>query len=193
MIVVRSEEHKLRDAFRAYDTDGSGYIEHNELVAALRNYANWDVSHEQAAALLSRLDYDRDGRLSFKEFRRMLILLGDPDVRKVALFWARLGGVDDGGDIPPLIPPPPPPQAVARLLDAKASSTTLTKSSQDFIATSKQFVAGGLAGAISRSVVSPLERLKIMLVDHHISYHTIPYHDAICIFMVDMKWQQTQS
>jgi calcium-dependent protein kinase len=61
----------LHKAFAQFDANGSGYIEMDELRAAIGDHL---VSNEMSVinAILEEVDTDRDGRISFDEFAAMM-------------------------------------------------------------------------------------------------------------------------
>lgn len=69
-------EEKLLLAFRAYDLNASSWLERDEITDMLKSLAElkgtlpsqYELS-QQAAILLDKFDYDRDGRLNYQEFR----------------------------------------------------------------------------------------------------------------------------
>ncbi|CAJ1943621.1 unnamed protein product [Cylindrotheca closterium] len=60
------EIQELRRTFHAFDTNGSGYIEHDELKANLKT-VGYNINEEGIDNLLSMVD-SKDGRLNFEEF-----------------------------------------------------------------------------------------------------------------------------
>lgn len=66
------DEH-LRRAFDVFDVDGSGYIETEELREAVGE-AMTELSSEPdvVQAILSEVDLDKDGRISYEEFAVMM-------------------------------------------------------------------------------------------------------------------------
>lgn len=61
------DEEKLRHLFERFDSDGSGYIEVDEL-SDLLQAANLAPHDEQVVAALQQFDDSGDGRLSWEEF-----------------------------------------------------------------------------------------------------------------------------
>ena len=63
-------------AFRAYDTDGDGFISEAELEAGMRHMVGGGMADAQLAAIaahtLAEHDSDGDGHLSLEEFRDLL-------------------------------------------------------------------------------------------------------------------------
>lgn len=65
-----SSEEQLTKAFNYFDKDGSGYIEMDELREALHE---GDAPSEQVIwEIISDVDTDKDGRISYKEFELMM-------------------------------------------------------------------------------------------------------------------------
>lgn len=56
---------QLRQIFYSIDTNRSGFIEKNELIAVMRRvgYSDADIN-----VIFSRADFDGDGRINFNEF-----------------------------------------------------------------------------------------------------------------------------
>ena len=73
-MVVQVKVHlrlwNAKDAFRAYDRDGSGYVTATELRQVLRELGN-TVSMKQAEAVVAAADKDGDGKVSYKEFEAL--------------------------------------------------------------------------------------------------------------------------
>ncbi|GBG62000.1 hypothetical protein CBR_g28477 [Chara braunii] len=64
--------HKeLADAFGVYDKSGDGHITHDELQEVLKK-AGQNLSEKQVGAALKAADVDGDGKVSYKEFLKLL-------------------------------------------------------------------------------------------------------------------------
>lgn len=75
-------DEKLMRAFSHFDTDNSGYITKDELIAGLQQYGNTDKNIQQ---ILSEVDKDNDGRIDYAEFCAMM--LGTQDAPSKLLSW----------------------------------------------------------------------------------------------------------
>ena len=69
-------EAQLRALFNAFDTDGSGFIDQNELQAAL-DKGGKAVEPEQCMEILLQVDKNNDGKISFEEFDAVFKLAPD--------------------------------------------------------------------------------------------------------------------
>lgn len=64
---------EMRLAFSHFDTDGSGFLEYDELRASFRAASPFPVSDAMFAAIWGRIDANRDGAISIDEFVDHLI------------------------------------------------------------------------------------------------------------------------
>ena len=58
----RSDEKELKDAFKAFDKDGSGYITAKELKAAMKKMGG-NVSDKDIQSMIDKADKDKDGKV----------------------------------------------------------------------------------------------------------------------------------
>eukprot|EP00559_Dactyliosolen_fragilissimus_P001758 CAMPEP_0184862508 /NCGR_PEP_ID=MMETSP0580-20130426/6965_1 /TAXON_ID=1118495 /ORGANISM="Dactyliosolen fragilissimus" /LENGTH=1020 /DNA_ID=CAMNT_0027360411 /DNA_START=841 /DNA_END=3903 /DNA_ORIENTATION=+ len=65
--VEAMKRRRLRTAFDKRDTDGSGYLERNEIAAALAT-SGIIASEDSITSLMESIDTDGDGRVDFEEF-----------------------------------------------------------------------------------------------------------------------------
>jgi calcium-dependent protein kinase len=68
---LRSKESRLRKVFQALDKDGDGYVTTEELHQALDSVSDQPVTMEYCAALISEVDLNCDGRVSYEEFLKV--------------------------------------------------------------------------------------------------------------------------
>mmetsp|Transcript_208 Transcript_208/g.256 ORF Transcript_208/g.256 Transcript_208/m.256 type:complete len:155 (-) Transcript_208:24-488(-) len=65
-------ERKLRNIFALYDMDNSGYLEKDEVKYLITKLAGFEVSDQQVELGMQKNDTNKDGKISFEEFRSML-------------------------------------------------------------------------------------------------------------------------
>ncbi|XP_054446763.1 calmodulin-like [Pteronotus mesoamericanus] len=61
----------LQEVFRAFDLDGDGYITIDELKQAMARVGQ-KLSQEELEAMIKEADLDKDGRVNYEEFSRIL-------------------------------------------------------------------------------------------------------------------------
>ena len=70
------------DAFQRLDRDRNDYITPFELLNFLRDNRIWNVNEAECYKLLKYFDSDEDSRLSFADFKQMLLPCEDNFLRK---------------------------------------------------------------------------------------------------------------
>lgn len=101
-----NKEQKLRFAFKVYDIDRDGYISNGELFIVLKMMVGSNLKDQQLQQIVDKTimeaDLDRDGKISFEEFTRMVentdvsmsMTLGEFDIGTLAagktVIWPKL-------------------------------------------------------------------------------------------------------
>jgi len=71
-----NKEEKLRFAFKVYDIDRDGYISNGELFIVLKMMVGSNLKDQQLQQIVDKTimeaDLDRDGKISFEEFKKMV-------------------------------------------------------------------------------------------------------------------------
>lgn len=71
-----NKEEKLRFAFKVYDIDRDGYISNGELFIVLKMMVGSNLKDQQLQQIVDKTimeaDLDRDGKISFEEFTKMV-------------------------------------------------------------------------------------------------------------------------
>jgi Ca2+-binding EF-hand superfamily protein len=62
----------VRDAFRVYDPNDTGYLDENALRGVLERLGYGEITKEDMEVLIRTADCDGDGRVSLEDFRHML-------------------------------------------------------------------------------------------------------------------------
>ncbi|KAH7657139.1 solute carrier family 25 (mitochondrial phosphate transporter) member 23/24/25/41 protein [Dioscorea alata] len=133
------KELDLYRIFEAIDVEHNGCILPEELLEALAK-AGIEIGDEELAHFVEHVDKDNNGIITFEEWRDFLLL--DPHeatIENIYHYWERVCLVDIGEQA--VIP-----QGISKHVNA-----------------SKYLIAGGVAGAISRTATAPLDRLKVVM------------------------------
>lgn len=139
---VREHEKNLRLQFSSIDKNRDGKVDLNEIRVSFKELGI-DITKAEAERLLRRMDQDGSLTISYDEWRDFLLLAPTMDLRELIDYWRHSTYLDIGEDLN--VP-------------------------DDFTQTEMQtgkwwrhLVAGGFAGAVSRTCTAPLDRLKVFL------------------------------
>lgn len=134
-----AKELELYSIFREIDVRHNGCILPEELRAALLR-AGIQLTDEELTHFVERIDKDNNGIITFEEWRDFLLLYPHTaTMANIYQYWEKVCLVDIGEQA--VIP-----EGISRQLHA-----------------TKYFIAGGFAGALSRTATAPLDRLKVLL------------------------------
>jgi solute carrier family 25 phosphate transporter 23/24/25/41 len=144
MHYVCAREDELFALFNTLDKNRDGRLVAEELAAAL-DKLHLRATNSQIKKLVRHMsrhhvDVDHGQDLAFDEFRDFLLLLPLNSLRNVFDTWAKSASLDlgDSATIPDEIEGGKPAYLV-------------------------NFIAGGVAGAISRTLTAPMDRLKVLM------------------------------
>lgn len=133
-----AKELELYRIFQSIDVEHNGCILPEELLDALIK-AGIDIDDEELARFVEHVDKDNNGIITFEEWRDFLLLYPhEATIENIYHYWERVCLVDIGE------------QAV------------IPEGIKKHVA-SKYLIAGGVAGASSRTATAPLDRLKVVL------------------------------
>ena len=130
---------RVRAAFHAVDTDGSGNATAAEVAAMLRRLGVPGASIADAKRFIAKVDTSGDGTIDLVEFERAFEFVPLASLQAVAARWAALGALPEcgGSDLGSATVPVPG------------------------LRTWQTVMAGGIGGVASKSVVAPLERVRL--------------------------------
>ncbi|CAL9109651.1 unnamed protein product [Musa acuminata var. zebrina] len=133
------KELELYRIFQAIDVEHNGCILPEELWDALIK-AGIEIDDEELVRFVEHVDKDNNGIITFEEWRDFLLLYPhEATIENIYQYWEKVCLVDIGEQA--VIP-----EGISKHVNA-----------------SKYLIAGGLAGAASRTVTAPLDRLKVVL------------------------------
>ena len=135
---VRKRQVKLAKVFCDLDTRKDGYLDFHEISRALKK-SGINPSSKEVKQLIQQLDTNNDGRVEFREFRKFFILCKEVNVENVFEVWRETIDLSiDKGD------------TYSLPTDHKEKAWKIV-------------LAGGIAGAVSRTSTAPFDRLKVLL------------------------------
>ncbi|XP_071947833.1 mitochondrial adenyl nucleotide antiporter SLC25A24-like [Antedon mediterranea] len=139
---VAEHEKNLRLAFRSLDRNQDGHIDSEEIYTSMR-HLGVKITKQDADRLLKSMDKDGTLKVDWNEWRNYLLFHPSADLHEIILYWKHATFLDIGEDV--MIP---------------------DEFTEEEIKTGmwwRQLVAGGVAGAVSRTFTAPLDRLKVIL------------------------------
>ncbi|KAL1200138.1 Calcium-dependent mitochondrial ATP-magnesium/phosphate carrier protein 2 [Cardamine amara subsp. amara] len=152
------KELELYRIFQAIDVEHNGCISPEGLWDSLVK-AGIEINDEELARFVEHVDKDNDGIIMFEEWRDFLLLYPhEATIENIYHHWERVCLVDIGEQA--VIP-----QGISK-----------------HVKRSNYFIAGGIAGAASRTATAPLDRLKVLL--------QIQKTDAKIREAIKMIWKQ---
>ena len=85
------DEKNLLKAFRAIDLDADGYLDPGEIRLAIKNVAP-QITEMEITLMLATSDTDRDGKITFSEWKELMMYDHETDVP----YWEQYGERDMG-------------------------------------------------------------------------------------------------
>ncbi|KAI5055822.1 hypothetical protein GOP47_0029343 [Adiantum capillus-veneris] len=133
------KELELYTIFKEVNVAHSGSVVPEELQAALQR-AGIQLSKEELTSFVDRIDKDSNGIITFEEWRDFLLLYPHrATMTSIYQYWGKVCQVDIGEQV--VIP-----EGISRQSNAF-----------------KYLLAGGVAGAVSRTATAPFDRIKVLL------------------------------
>ncbi|KAF5808523.1 putative calcium binding protein [Helianthus annuus] len=133
------KELELYRIFQAIDVEHNGCILPEELYDALVK-AGIELDDDELASFVERVDKDNNGIITFEEWRDFLLLYPhEATIENIYQYWERVSLVDIG------------------------EHAVIPAGISKHVHASKYLIAGGVAGAASRTATAPLDRLKVAL------------------------------
>ncbi|XP_074275137.1 calcium-dependent mitochondrial ATP-magnesium/phosphate carrier protein 3-like isoform X1 [Silene latifolia] len=133
------KELELYRIFQTIDVEHNGCILPEELYDALVS-AGIEIDDEELARFVERVDKDNNGVITFEEWRDFLLLYPhEVTIANIYQYWERVCLVDIG------------------------EQTIIPEGISKHVHAGRYLIAGGIAGAASRTATAPLDRLKVVL------------------------------
>ncbi|KAJ4151216.1 hypothetical protein LMH87_011930 [Akanthomyces muscarius] len=137
---VQRADRELSSLFRAIDKDGNGKLDRAELNAAFKA-AGLTVSSKKLDCFFNDMDVNHDGYITYQEWRYFMLFMpaheADSKLQAVLTYYDAVVNVTPEGD---------------------------SVVSDDTLEGLGYFLAGAIAGGVSRTATAPLDRLKVYLL-----------------------------
>ncbi|XP_055474136.1 calcium-binding mitochondrial carrier protein SCaMC-1 isoform X1 [Psammomys obesus] len=145
MKYLKDHEKKMKLAFTSLDKNNDGKIEPSEIVQSLQMLGLY-ISEKQAELILQSIDSDGTMTVDWNEWRDYFLFNPVTDIEEIIRFWKHSVGIDIG--------------------DSLTIPDEFTEDEKKSGQWWRQLLAGGVAGAVSRTSTAPLDRLKVMMQVH---------------------------
>ncbi|XP_039620272.1 calcium-binding mitochondrial carrier protein SCaMC-2 isoform X2 [Polypterus senegalus] len=142
---LRDHEKKLRLVFKSLDKKNDGHIDSQEIMQSLRDLGV-HISEQQAEKILKSMDKNGTMTIDWNEWRDYHLLHPADNIPEIILYWKHSTIFDVGESL-----------TVPDEFTAEEKQTGMWW---------RHLVAGGVAGAVSRSCTAPLDRLKVLMQVH---------------------------
>lgn len=142
---LRDHEKKLRLVFKSLDKKNDGRIDSQEIMQSLRDLGV-HISEEQAEKILKSMDKNGTMTIDWNEWRDYHLLHPAENIPEIILYWKHSTIFDVGESM-----------MVPDEFTAEEKKTGMWW---------RHLVAGGGAGAVSRTCTAPLDRLKVLMQVH---------------------------
>ncbi|XP_039904535.1 calcium-binding mitochondrial carrier protein SCaMC-2-B-like isoform X2 [Simochromis diagramma] len=142
---LRDHEKKLRLVFKSLDRKNDGRIDSQEIMQSLRDLGV-NISEEQAEKILRSMDKNGTMTIDWNEWRDYHLLHPADNIPEIILYWKHSSIFDVGESL--MVP------------------DEFTAEEKKMGMLWRHLVAGGGAGAVSRTCTAPLDRLKVLMQVH---------------------------
>uniref|UniRef100_A0A3P8Z2N8 Solute carrier family 25 member 25 n=1 Tax=Esox lucius TaxID=8010 RepID=A0A3P8Z2N8_ESOLU len=142
---LRDHEKKLRLVFKSLDKKNDGRIDSQEIMQSLRDLGV-NISEQQAEKILKSMDKNGTMTIDWNEWRDYHLLHPADNIPEIILYWKHSTIFDVGESM-----------MVPDEFTAEEKKTGMWW---------RHLVAGGVAGAVSRTCTAPLDRLKVLMQVH---------------------------
>uniref|UniRef100_A0A7N4PZ36 Mitochondrial adenyl nucleotide antiporter SLC25A24 n=1 Tax=Sarcophilus harrisii TaxID=9305 RepID=A0A7N4PZ36_SARHA len=141
MKYLKDHEKKMKLAFKSLDKNNDGIIDALEVVQSLK-ILGIDISEQQAKKILQSIDADGTMSVDWNEWRDYFLFNPAENIEEIIRFWKH-SGIDIG--------------------DSLSIPDDFTEEEKKTGQWWRQLLAGGIAGAVSRTSTAPLDRMKVMM------------------------------
>ncbi|XP_058928586.1 mitochondrial adenyl nucleotide antiporter SLC25A25 isoform X5 [Kogia breviceps] len=142
---LQDHEKKLRLVFKSLDKKNDGRIDAQEIMQSLRDLGV-KISEQQAEKILKSMDKDGTMTIDWNEWRDYHLLHPVENIPEIILYWKHSTIFDVGENL-----------TVPDEFTVEERQTGMWW---------RHLVAGGGAGAVSRTCTAPLDRLKVLMQVH---------------------------
>ncbi|XP_002733070.1 calcium-binding mitochondrial carrier protein SCaMC-2-like isoform X2 [Saccoglossus kowalevskii] len=142
---LAEHEKNLKLQFRNVDKDQDGHIDKREVMSALEELGI-TVTDSQVHKIIQSMDKDGTYKIDWHEWREYLLFHPGSELKDIYRYWRHATFIDIGDDV--IVP------------------DDFTEQEYTSGMWWRQLVAGGAAGAVSRTCTAPLDRLKVLLQVH---------------------------
>ncbi|KAK2703411.1 mitochondrial adenyl nucleotide antiporter SLC25A23-like [Artemia franciscana] len=146
IIYLKEHEKNLKLVFSSIDKNEDGLVDAQELREAFKTMGI-RIEYIEAENLIKRIDKEGTLEITFSEWRDFFMFNTSSNISEILKFWRHATSLDVS-------------------LDSNAVPDDFTKQEMVTGMWWRHLVAGGVAGAVSRTCTAPLDRMKVFLQVH---------------------------